>query len=88
MDIVNTIKALYYTFLYYKNMIKNRFSILIGIKRMDRRDIVRITGIDRHTINKIYKNETKGITFDTLNKLCFALDCTTNDLFPYVAEED
>lgn len=68
-------------------MIKNRFSILLGIKRMDRRDVVKLTGIDRHTINKIYKGETKSISFDTLDKLCFALDCTTNDLFKYIPDD-
>ena len=59
-----------------------------AIKRLDKRDIVRMTGIDRHTLNNICKCKTKGIEFETLNKLCFALDCTLNDLFRYVPDEN
>ncbi len=68
-------------------MIKNRFSILLGIKKMDRRDIVKLTGLDNHTVLKIYQNKTKGIDFATLDKLCFALDCTPNDLFRYIPDD-
>ena len=62
-------------------MIENRFAKLLGEKRLDRRDIVKITGLDNHTINKIYKGETTRIELNTLNKLCFALDCQTDDMF-------
>lgn len=68
-------------------MIKNRFSILLGIKKMDRRDIVKLTGLDNHTVLKIYQNKTKGIDFATLDKLCYALDCTPNDLFRYIPDD-
>lgn len=68
-------------------MIKNRVAVYMGIKKMDKRDIVSLTGMDRHTLNNIYKDKTKGIEFDTLNKLCYALDCTPNDLFRYIPDE-
>lgn len=67
-------------------MIENRFSKLLGEKQMDKRDIVKLTGLDSHTVLKIYKNQTKGVDFATLDKLCFALDCTPNDLFRYVPD--
>lgn len=72
---------------YYTVMIKNRVSLMIGLKKMDRREVVKLTGIDRQTLRKIYKGETKSISFDTLDKLCFALDCTTNDLFKYIPDD-
>lgn len=68
-------------------MIKNRVAIYMGVKRMDKRDIIRMTGIDRHTLDNIYRDKTKGIEFETLNKLCYALDCTPNDLFRYIPDE-
>lgn len=67
-------------------MIENRFAILLAEKKLDKTDIVKITGLDNHTINKIYKNQTTKITFDTLNKLCFALECTTDDIFRYIPD--
>lgn len=69
-------------------MIKNCVSLYIGLKRMSKRDITRLTGIDRHVLDKIYKDEVKGIKFETLNKLCYALDCTPNDLFRYIPDEN
>lgn len=67
-------------------MIKNKVAAFIAEKYLDKRDIVKMTGIDRHTIDNICKNRTTSITFETLNKLCWALDCTPNDLFPYIPD--
>ena len=54
---------------------------------MDRGDVAKITGINRKTLYNIYHDKSKGIEFETLNKLCFALDCTPNDLFRYISDE-
>jgi len=68
-------------------MIKNRLSTFMGNKRMKPQEIVTLTGISRKTIYNIYNDKTKGIEFDTLDKLCFALDCTPNDLFRYIPDD-
>ena len=64
-------------------MIKNRLSTIMGYKIIKPHEIVTLTGISRKTLYNIYNDKTKGIEFETLNKLCFALDCTPNDLFRY-----
>lgn len=68
-------------------MIKNRLSTIMGIKRVKPYEIQKLTGISRKTLYNIYNDKTKGIEFDTLDKLCYALDCTPNDLFRYVPDE-
>ena len=68
-------------------MIKNRLSEIMGIKRVKSYEIERLTGISRKTLYNIYNDKTKGIEFETLNKLCYALDCTPNDLFRYIPDE-
>lgn len=68
-------------------MIKNRLSTVMGNKRMKPQEIVTLTGISRKTIYNIYNDKTKGIEFDTLDKLCYALECTPNDLFRYIPDE-
>ena len=65
-------------------MIENHFAKLLGERKLDRRDIVKITGLDNHTVNKIYKGETTRIELSTLDKLCYALNCQTNDIFKYI----
>lgn len=77
-----------YQMVIINTMIKNRFSIILGIKRMDRGEVAKLTGINRKTLYNIYHDKSKGIEFETLNKLCFALDCTPNDLFRYVPDEN
>ncbi len=67
-------------------MIKNRLSEIMGYKRIKGYEIINLTGIGRKTLYNIYHDKTKGIEFETLNKLCFALDCTTNDLFKYIPD--
>lgn len=44
------------------------------------------TGISQNNILKIYNGETSTIRFDTLEKICKALNCSINDLFD--AEND
>ena len=39
------------------------------------------TGISQNNMLKICNGETKNIRFDTIEKICKALDCSINDLF-------
>ncbi|MCD8503457.1 MAG: helix-turn-helix transcriptional regulator [Bacillaceae bacterium] len=39
------------------------------------------TGISHKAIYDLVNNKTKGIRFDSLEKICKALSCTPNDLF-------
>lgn len=39
-----------------------------------------VTGIGYSTIFNLCKNKTKSIHFDTLVKICQALECTPNDI--------
>ncbi len=64
-------------------MIENRFAQILHDRKLDKRDIVKITGLDCHTVDKLYKGITSRIEIKTLDKLCFALECDTNDIFKY-----
>lgn len=67
-------------------MITNNLSTLMGSKRVRIAEIARITGLTNDTISKIYNDKTKGIDFKTLDKLCWALERTPNDIFPYTPD--
>ena len=71
---------------YHVYMIENRLAKILGEKELDRRDIVKMTGLDNHIIYRIYKGNYSRIDFDTLDKLCTALDCDTNDIFKYIPD--
>ena len=56
-------------------------------KRIRPQEITALTGINRKTIYNIYYDKTKGITYENLNKLCYALDCTPNDILKYTPDK-
>lgn len=67
-------------------MIKNRLSIILGERRMRVSELSKLTGISQNALNKIYHNKTKGIDFDTLNKLCNALEINSQEIFKFTPD--
>ena len=67
-------------------MIENRFAKILGEKKLDRRDIVKMTGLDSHIVLKIYRGTYTRIDIETLNKLCTALECDTCDIFKFIPD--
>ena len=64
--------------------IKNNLSKIMGEKRINMRELHRITGLSTNTIFRLYHDKTSNISFDTIAKLCEVLDCSVGDLFEYV----
>ncbi len=67
-------------------MIKNNLSKIMGEKRIKMSEIYRITGLGKNTLFRIYHNQTNTISFNTIDKLCWALQCKVGDLFEYYEE--
>lgn len=67
-------------------MIRNRLSIILGEQRMRVSELSKMTGISQNALNKIYHNKTKGVDFDTLDKLCKALQKNSQEIFEYLPD--
>ena len=67
-------------------MIKNRLSIILGEQRMRISELSKLSGISQNALNKIYHNNTKGIDFDTLNKICNILNRNTQEVFEFTPD--
>ncbi|MNK69770.1 hypothetical protein D3C87_891660 [compost metagenome] len=65
-------------------MIKVHLSKVMGEKRINIAELARMTGLHRNGITKLYNEETDGIKFDTLEKICIALECKVQDIIEYV----
>ena len=65
-------------------MIKNHLSRLLGEKRWTQSRLAQETGIRPSTISDIYNDVAERISLDHLDKICEALDCTTEELLEYV----
>ena len=64
-------------------MITNRFSEILGKKRIKISDVMQHTGITRPTLSALYYDSGKGINFETLDKLCEYLQIQPGELFVY-----
>lgn len=42
------------------------------------------TGLAYSTLWKLDKGDSQGVSFDVLDKICLALECTPNDLFAFI----
>ena len=69
-------------------MIKVHLSRIMGEKRLKIADVARMTGLHRNAIARLYNEESGGIQWDTLERLCKALDCSVADLIEYIPEPD
>lgn len=49
-------------------------------------ELSRLTKLDFRTISNLYHDKTKGVDFETLDKICWALECNANELFEYIAK--
>ncbi len=55
-------------------------------KRVKMAELERLSGLSESTIRRVYYNSTQTISFNTLGKLCWALDCKVGDLLEYIEE--
>jgi putative transcriptional regulator len=47
-------------------------------------ELSRKTDISQHALGKLYNEKAEMIRFDTLDRICTALECQTSDLMEYV----
>ncbi|MEK6219391.1 MAG: helix-turn-helix transcriptional regulator [Psychrobacter cryohalolentis] len=50
-------------------------------------DLIRMTGISKSTMYKVYNKQTSRIVFETMDKICEALEIGVGGLFTYVPNE-
>jgi len=55
----------------------------MGEKRINMAALSRKSGLNRTTIFQLYHNKTSHVGFETMDKLCRALNCDVGDLFKY-----
>ena len=61
-------------------MIISNLSDLLAERKLKVADLVRSTGINKSTLHKLYNDESVRIDFETIDKICIALDVEVGDL--------
>ena len=65
-------------------MIKNKLSILLADRLITKKAVSLATGLSRTTLTEIYFRRNRGITMDTLDKLCRYLQCSVGEIFEFI----
>ncbi|OOS08360.1 putative transcriptional regulator [Moraxella cuniculi DSM 21768] len=69
-------------------MIKSNLPILLAERRLKVADLIRMTNISKSTMHKIYNDQTTRIDFETIDKICEALNIQVGDIFVYVPNDE
>ena len=67
-------------------MLKNNLSKLMGEKRIKIYELEKLSGVSRSTLTRLYYNRANAINFSTIENLCKALDCSTNEILEYIPD--
>lgn len=65
-------------------MVKIHLSRILGERRITQKKLSEMTGISQNSITKIYHEKVKGIDFNSIEKICTALDIEIKDLLEIV----
>ena len=63
----------------------NKLWKLLIDKQMNKKDLMKVTGISSSSIAKLTKGQ--NVTTDVLCKICEALDCDFKDIMEYIKEK-
>jgi putative transcriptional regulator len=57
--------------------------IMLAKRKMRSKDLAKIIGITEQNVSLLKSGKVKGIRFDTLEKICHALECKPSDILDY-----
>lgn len=62
--------------------------IMLARRKMKAKDLAERVGITEANLSLLRTGKVKGVRFETLARLCAALDCKPGDLLDFVATPD
>lgn len=60
--------------------------VMLAIRKMRLKELSSIIGVSEQALSMIKTNKVKGMRFDTLGKICEALDCQPGDILEFVPD--
>ncbi len=67
-------------------MIRCKLLRLLGDRKMSVLALKRQTELSYVTLQNLYHEKTSGVTFETIDRICRSLECSTGELFEYAEE--
>ncbi len=64
-----------------------RLDVMLALRKMRSKELAAIVGITEANLSQLKSGKVKGVRFETLEKICEALECQPGDLLEFVEEE-
>ena len=61
--------------------------VMLARRKMRSRELAQAIGITEQNVSLLKSGKVRGVRFDTLARICAALDCQPGDLLEYRPEE-
>jgi putative transcriptional regulator len=61
--------------------------VMLAKRKMRSRDLAPLVGITEQNVSLLKSGKVKGVRFDTLERLCAALQCQPGDILAYVPDD-
>ncbi|MEQ8406320.1 MAG: helix-turn-helix transcriptional regulator [Oceanicaulis sp.] len=68
--------------------VEMRLDVLLAERRMRSKDLAERIGVSEVALSQIKTGKIKGVRFETLARICEALECEPGDLLRLVRDED
>lgn len=69
-------------------MIICRLYIILHERKITQSELAKMTGLSQNTISSLVSGKSKQIRYDTLNRICKALEVTPGDILHYKKATD
>ena len=63
-----------------------RLDVMLALRKMKSRDLATKVGITEQNLSLLKSGKVKGVRFETLAKICAALDCQPGDLLEAISD--
>ena len=64
-----------------------RLDVMLALRKMRSKELAAIVGITEANLSQLKLGKVKGVRFETLEKICDALECQPGDLLEFVKED-
>lgn len=64
-----------------------RLDVMLALRKMRSKELAEVVGITVQNMSLLKSGKVKGVKFETLAKICAALDCQPGDILEAVADE-
>lgn len=64
-----------------------RLDVMLALRKMRSKELAAIVGITEANLSQLKSGKVKGVRFETLEKICQALECQPGDLLEFSDED-